>query len=365
MKKIGLLNFHYSNNNYGAVLQAAALENYIKLNFHKETEHINFIPTPKKKSIRIILGDFLRLLRIKKKIYSSVTDNNGIFESFRSKWITRSEIINDHNKINSDDYWLVIVGSDQVWRPIMTTPHELVYFLSFCSDSCKRASYAASFGVDNWPYDKKTTSNIKQELNRFSAISCREISGVKLCNDIFSKKADLVLDPTLLIGPDFFDLIIKDETSQLPINKNEIVYYKLDINEKFINQIDSLSEELNVPSCNIYYTLDKQKPNFYSVSSWLSKIKNCKIVITDSFHCVCFAILYQKPFLFYPNEGRGLSRLESLLSLVGLTELICYDGEIQNKKIAFSIDYNKVNSQLELLRKQSHQYLSELINHND
>jgi hypothetical protein len=42
-KKIGLLNFHYSGHNYGAVLQAAALADVItQLGY--SPEHIDFIP---------------------------------------------------------------------------------------------------------------------------------------------------------------------------------------------------------------------------------------------------------------------------------------------------------------------------------
>ena len=42
-KTIGLLNFHYSDHNYGAVLQAAALADVIsRLGY--SVEHIDFIP---------------------------------------------------------------------------------------------------------------------------------------------------------------------------------------------------------------------------------------------------------------------------------------------------------------------------------
>ena len=41
--KVGLLNFHYSDHNYGAVLQAAALADIVtQLGYN--AEHINFIP---------------------------------------------------------------------------------------------------------------------------------------------------------------------------------------------------------------------------------------------------------------------------------------------------------------------------------
>lgn len=52
-KKIGLLNFHYSDHNYGAVLQAAALSDVIS-RIGYSVEHIDFIPNKiaQKKTLR-------------------------------------------------------------------------------------------------------------------------------------------------------------------------------------------------------------------------------------------------------------------------------------------------------------------------
>ncbi|QKJ50679.1 hypothetical protein G9396_05230 [Providencia rettgeri] len=47
-EKVGILNFQYSDHNYGAVLQAAALENIVK-QLGYNVEHINYLPYNKKK----------------------------------------------------------------------------------------------------------------------------------------------------------------------------------------------------------------------------------------------------------------------------------------------------------------------------
>lgn len=361
MKKIGLLNFHYSDHNYGAVLQASALENYIKDNFTLDIEHIDFVPLKNKKSLRVLIGDFLRLIKVKKKIVKHDVENSIVFEDFREKWITRSSRIEDKRKLSSENYWLVIVGSDQVWRPRMTRPNELAYFLSFCDDSCLRVSYAASFGIDHWEYPEKLTKKINRELDKFTAISCREITGTEICNDVFSKDATLVLDPTLLIGMEFFDKIINTDQKVKNRSEGNIVYYKLDLDDNFRQQVLTLESELLLESTNIYYDFDGETNKYLSVPSWLNSIKQSKIVITDSFHCVCLSILFNKPFLFYPNKGRGLARLESLLTILGLQHLICYDNVISSKKEAFEIDYKIVNEKLKMLREQSHSFLENII----
>ena len=50
----------------------------------------------------------------------------------------------------------------------------------------------------------------------------------------------------------------------------------------------------------------------------LAHIKNCEFVMTDSFHGVCFAIIFNKPFAVYINKDRGASRFYSLLKLLHL-----------------------------------------------
>lgn len=44
--------------------------------------------------------------------------------------------------------------------------------------------------------------------------------------------------------------------------------------------------------------------------------------MTDSFHGVCFAIIFNKPFAVYINKDRGASRFYSLLKLLHLEERI-------------------------------------------
>ena len=56
----------------------------------------------------------------------------------------------------------------------------------------KRLSYAASFGVDVWEFNKKQEKVCRKLLQLFDAVSVREISGVKLCEKHlnYSQKSD-------------------------------------------------------------------------------------------------------------------------------------------------------------------------------
>lgn len=55
------------------------------------------------------------------------------------------------------------------------------------------------------------------------------------------------------------------------------------------------------------------------------------MMITDSFHGMCFALIYQKPFIVIQNAKRGNTRFETIVRWLGLEELIVNDvTEIPN-----------------------------------
>ena len=378
-KKVGILNFHYSEHNYGAVLQAAALADVVtKLGY--VVEHIDFIPSkiPQKKTIRQLLVGILLALGIKTTIKRLLgrqilikppVQGSEVFEDFRSDWIPRSVTTYrsaEQLTLIGEAYAAVIVGSDQVWRPSMYVnmfQDVSVYFLSFLPASVNRISYAASFGVDHWEEkgDVELTQDVGRYLAQFNAISVRECSGVSICRDVFAVNAEHVLDPTLLNGVDFFERIIcKANVTQ---QKRNIVYYKLDVDDAFLDSMKTIGQLLNTPCEDIYYQKDNKGYHYIPVAEWLAKIRDSEFVVTDSFHCVCLAILFNKDFVCFANKGRGLARLQSLLDSVDIEGRLCSEQESLYDfiKMLNPIDYDSVNVRLKQLREQSNLFIREAL----
>lgn len=368
-KKVGILNLQHCDN-YGAVLQAAALQEMVKrLGF--EVEHINFKPfgrvlpplTLSKRMKRICSKDVLNIVKNKINIVLQTVGNSDTFEEFRKQHINRtSGEYGDLTELQClrDLYDFIIVGSDQVWRGKYTNMHALVYYLAFAGDSCKRIAYAASFGLDHWetPEDAHVREAIKREVKKFSAISVREDSGVNICKDELEVDATHVLDPTLLIGREFFEEIIGEGTS---IINNDLVVYKLDPDEAFFEAVKSIAANLNFDIEDIYYKRMLGKRYYNGVREWLRQIRNSRLVFTDSFHGTCFSILFEKQFVFFQNKERGMARIESLLGQLNLKSRICFDVN-EMSKIALQspqIDYSQVNRTLHKLRADSHTFLKQ------
>lgn len=368
-KKIGIINFQYSDHNYGAVLQAAALEHIIE-NLGYSAEHINYIPYNKKSILYKIksgfIGYLIKLL-LRKNKPSKYIKNKNVFECFRKKWITRTKetYLNntDLDKLRSS-YSAIIVGSDQVWRPKMYSHlnEYYVYFLEFADTTTLKISYAASFGVDNWEIkDENYTKKIKNSISKFSAISTREDSGIDICKNTFSVKSQHVLDPTLLVDKDFFNKIIENEniTSN---SKTGIVYYKLDITNSFKDEIKKLGFIENKNIENIYFKYGLLNNSYLSVYEWLYKIKNSHLVITDSFHCVCLSIVFNVNFICIKNKKRGESRLISLLSSLGLNDrLVDEDNLVLSIQDLKDINYQDINNNLNSMKGNSLKFIHDAL----
>jgi hypothetical protein len=313
-KKIGILNFQYSEHNYGAVLQAAALEFTLK-RLGYNAEHINFIPKNKFR-LKSKLKDLLVRIKIIKPEVKNRYKNDVVFEDFRNSFLTRSKKIETEEQFHQlgEFYTAIVVGSDQVWRSKMT-PNPATFFLKYVPNHVERIAYAVSFGAAKWELDKDDpiTKMAKEETKRFKAISCRESSGVDICNDVFGVSGIHVLDPLLLVDDEFIEKVIENAK---PSSSN-LVYYKLGSDEDFKEELAALEKIYNSNAKNIY-TRDDGSNEYEDVSQWMRNIYDSEVVITDSFHCICLGLRFGKEVIYYPNPERGQARLDDLFRLFSI-----------------------------------------------
>lgn len=362
--KIGILTLPL-HTNYGGILQAYALQSLLN-SLGYEAVLINLPVAQGSLKTRII--EFSKRL-IKKFLLFKSTPLNAWPTEKEMKFIAKNitPFIQQHLYVIEcpDKKYLLdvtlneglkgyIVGSDQVWRPAYSATVSS-FFLDFLPNpQFVKISYAASFGIDTWPFTEEESIKLGNLLNGFKAVSVREDSAVALCKTHWGIDAKLVLDPTLLLDKqdymNFCDLK-SDENS-----KNVMVYI-LDKNTSKINIVKEISGLLDL-SINEVGAKDKfwnvgskeiEKCIVPPVSEWISGFMNAKFVVTDSFHGMVFSILFEKPFICIGNKMRGITRFTSLLKLFKLEDRLIYsfddfDRNIINKPI----DYEQVN----LIRQQ-------------
>lgn len=369
----------YSRHNYGALLQAAALEHVVRMLVPEaEVEHIDARPAwlmnAKPKSLRQWCSFLKRSIRALVTGWPGVPTrgNFNVFSSFRDDHLqlTKKHYVEDADfECENWDYDIVVVGSDQVFRVKFVKKRADVFFLKFLPESCKRIAYAASFGVDYWEGegDAKFTDAVRRDLVKFDAISVRESSGVDICRNTFGLDAQHVLDPTLLIGREYFDRIIED--AALTVTASDWSLHSISEDAPFIEQVPGLSQKHDKSLKDIYYSREERWPlapraHFSAVPEWLEQIRSTeKLVFTDSFHCVCFCILFEKDFLVFISKAKGPGRMLSLLGMLGLEDRICSDQETLTSAVEgrSAIDYQAVSVRLSEERKRSRLFLEDAL----
>lgn len=355
--KIGILTFHYSKNNYGAVLQAYASFTILRKLGH-EPIMLNLKPQNKKSII-----SNLKLWLI------SRLNGNYKFENFRGEHLKVTKPLYTYKDCSEQNKYFdyFYAGSDQIWRPIMARERIYRYFLDFVEDNKVRISYAASFGTEFWEGKPDMIPLISNMLQKFDAISVREDTGVDICKNIFNVNATHVLDPTFLLEAEDYNTIIKQNHPSTSIKqKDYVAFYLLDnvtgqgAISKTIQKIYGL-ETKNIYGKNIRI-LKQQLFRFNTVSSWLKNIRQAKYIITDSYHCIIFSIIFKKQFLCLINEKKGASRIISLLNSLGLEKQISSIDDIDTTKINAPIDYSMVSKKLNQQKIKSMNYLKTALN---
>lgn len=254
---------------------------------------------------------------------------------------------------------LFIVGSDQVWNPQITQKLSVsTYFFDFLPKMTKRIAYAASFGTANWNEDKYT-QEVRTLLARFHRIGIREQTGINICQNVFGREAKQVLDPTLLLNS-YKELYLSQDFR----TTNELVCYKFVKHPEFYNVCREVGRNKKLQPVllnNIRPIKGFKNRAFCSVPLWLDSIRKASYVLTDSFHCMVFAILFEKPFIVFPSDPQRSDRMTSLLESLGIANRFCKDYTTfytrKNELLETPIDYSQAKIKLATLKQDSRCFL--------
>lgn len=367
MKKIVILT-HRLGFNYGGIMQAYALQNYLKdLEEGNSVSTTNIHPNNQLKAklkypLRIVMS------RLKLDVSDLPPNFTDLISKDNERFISRYIQLTSTQKAADSD--ILIVGSDQVWRQAYIDVDK--YLFSFIKDdSIPRISYAASFGRDDIDEYSPTMKNKAAKLaKKFKAISVREKSGVKIVKDEWDMDAIHHIDPTLLFDAAHYDKLIDEMSeSHKRTHKGKIFAYVLDregekgeIIKKAQNLLNKEVFEILPPKPKSYRDY-KQQPDRYNlppVTEWLRGFRDADFIITDSFHGCVFSIIYRKPFIAIGNKSRGLARFTSLLEMFDLeNRLVGNSSEVTEKLIHEKIDWHKIEDILHKEQRKSFNYLQE------
>lgn len=363
--KVAIITFHGAHN-YGAVLQAYALQQYI-LSLDVECKIINYRSKsqrdfnslyPKRNGVKSIIKNLLMLKYDKKRRIRDYKFEEFINNSLclTNNFYEKEDTLYELNKVID----VFIAGSDQIWNTTKRADVSKAYFLNFVDDDKKKIAYAASIGNAQVSHLIDFTSYIK----RFNYISCRELGAAKIIEELLNEKISVVLDPTLLVSAEIFKKLIKK------INfKNYIFYYSLDGYDKRYNNVEELkilSKRLNKQVIILSPEWPKKDKNFINVIDagpieFLSLISNADLICTNSFHGTALSISLEKDFFVLEKPSKFDDRKISILKQLGLeSRMVKGTDNVKNMDLN-PILYDDVYSKLISLKVESDTFLKKSI----
>ena len=331
--------------NYGASLQAYALQHYLESLGH-EVEIIDFNPwfhcdrynpfwIPKNAIGRAasIIKKFplLRYIWCPYKAYRGgmfkTWGRKAAFDAFEKeyyhltsiKYFSSEELM--QNPPMADAY---IAGSDQIWNTFSNNGKEPGYYLDFGNDQTKRISYAASLATNSIKDECKDF--IKEKLAKFSSISVREKTGASLLADLGISNVSVVLDPVFLLDKrEWKQLSLKGYLYGLSHESYVLVYDFLGNDDNMISFVKAYAKEksLKIVSINDFSERGYADININNAGplEFLSLIDNAACVIASSFHATAFSVIFQKEFYTFSLKGHhNSSRMLDFLSSLGLQD---------------------------------------------
>ncbi|MCD7826211.1 MAG: polysaccharide pyruvyl transferase family protein [Clostridiaceae bacterium] len=264
-----------------------------------------------------------------------------------------------------------VVGSDQVWNCSYEPEYGYgtYFYLERVSDDCRKVSYASSFGRPDGAIDADRGRKLYQ---RFDAISVRDDFAPELCEKLYGVSAQKVLDPVFLLeGSDYAKLA---ETSGASAS-GYVVAYLLDPSFRKKEICEKISREYGLqgvkyiidanPSGRIFHKLEldfsEDILEDLRPQDWLALLQSAAVVVTDSFHGVCFSVLFEKPFIGMLN--RESSRFSDFRRLGNAFAGIVHpDMELPEiLRRVYAVDFDAVRRDLAVEREHAGRWLKEAV----
>ena len=243
-----------------------------------------------------------------------------------------------------------IVGSDQMWRTCYWKDKVDKVLLDFAEPDKKKIACSISFGVKEFEGTDAEKAHFRKSLESYSAISVREDSGVNICRDELGADATWILDPVFIIDPSVWRRMSERSSFN---SRGKVCYYGWIFDERRIKTLERIAHIYGDGEV-VHLAL-----RGVAVEDWLSAIRNCSLLVSDSYHGICFAIIFNVPFICISELGQ--ERFDSLARLFGKERISTSDEAFDSNTLPADLDYRDVNRILERERLASSKFLKDAL----
>lgn len=351
-RKVGIITL-YGNLNFGNKLQNFAVQELLKeRGFSVET-----LVCKKKswKTVEIFIKKNLAFHRYKRR--------EAVLGAFSKQYLSTKTIWRKNGLITKEDgkdYDFWVVGSDQVWNPMIRVSERDNFFLRFAERN-QRICISPSIALNEIP--EKYLYEYTVGLQGFPYLSCREKKGADIIENITGQECEHLLDPTLVITADVW------REYEEKINLNGKHYIMLFFLGKIPEEAKLLAEKTKAETGAEIIVPSEITDDFYAISpfQFIYLIDNADCVLTDSFHAMAFSINLNTEFYVYDrvakdekdaNSAKISSRILSLLESVNLSFRYASFADYSKNEIC---DFTCAEHYLTKERKKFHKYLDKCL----
>lgn len=344
--KAAILTFH-ATPNYGATLQCVALSNFLR-RCGADVDVINYVQPHN------LLQYFKSSFLGRRRSWQNVK-RMARFREFVRHHVTMSgaPIMRPSGlRQLASRYNVAFTGSDEVWKVDHMRKLDPSYYLDFCDARTTRiCSYAAS---------ASTVTDLRQYadtvgplLQRFDGLAIRDPYTLNMVRDLTGRAdAVQVVDPTLLTDWADHDLP--------PILREPYLAVYAWLNSKGQAAARSFADRhgLKIVSIGCRNAIADHNLIGIGPQEWLQLIKHARVVMTDFFHGLVFALIFQRPFYAHVDPAKRL-KLEHILKIAGLDGRLHHTADgIANLSVdELDADWLAVKSSLLPQQEASRQWL--------
>lgn len=344
-KTVGIVTFHTADN-YGAVLQTYALQEYIASHIGHNVEIINFNTKVHEKEHqifenapdifrRVIYGLFtlVHIYPLYTRIIRFARFRKTYFNVSNHQYSQETDFLE-----NMKPYDYYISGSDQVFNPKVKFRN--CYYLGFNKNGGKKIAYAPSFGISE--FSEEDSIFIKSMVKDFDKLSCRETSGANYLSKLTGIDIPTVCDPVFLLSREEWEKIIIYPSQQKPyIFVYDLLggYNDIEIARKVSKSLGDIDIICATTRTRVRYKGVKVLRNL-GPCELLGYIANSECVVTDSFHGTSLSYVMHKKVISYIASRKSSSRILSLTELLGTQNQVVKESNKFNYNTIEFRDYS-------------------------
>lgn len=359
MDKVGIITTSHAIN-YGAVLQAYSLKIAVEEVTGKKTEIINYCGDEWISGRKIYRKDFnlknavINIVSFFRFRYRKKREELFFkFDIFKKEFLlTSGELLTTTEELTTlDSYDTLICGSDQLWN--LNLFNDENYFLTFAKSGVEKVAYSVSIseGMSN---DQMNT--IAERARDFKAISVREEDDAERLSKVMGRTIYNIVDPVFLHSAVEWNQLLSIDNSASEDYLFVFLISHADCDQKYIDRVKGESRVVVLNLHPIDYVKGDEMLRCCSPNEFVKLISSAKAVVTDSFHCTAFSIIFHKQFYNIRRSSRN-NRIENLYRKFGIDSRFITDNDIPHN----TIDYFDVDAAIQHESLKGKKYIKDSI----